>query len=103
MPFYPTYEEWKHKNEYNSKPKHVTFYPTYEEWKLDRFGIDVNFTEAFYPTYEEWKLGIGDEQVQNLALFILPMRNGNNPAITFTSQNLIAFYPTYEEWKRTKL
>ena len=80
FPFYPTYEEWKPKDETTKKLKYQAFYPTYEEWKpFIKSAGNVWVFITFYPTYEEWKL-------LNLSV----MEPGD-----------LSFYPTYEEWKLT--
>jgi len=54
---YPTYEEWKHEDDY----------------RLDGTG------ESSYPTYEEWKQLYKSIIIPDFSVLILPMRNGNVP------------------------
>ena len=77
---YPTYEEWKLKENLESNSLKLTCsYPTYEEWKQASLHDGAKpYVRGSYPTYEEWKLYLlslpSDWEVHVL---ILPMRNGN--------------------------
>jgi len=99
---YPTYEEWKHKeNERIKSSWNKSSYPTYEEWKHFYFLPFFHSIFRSYPTYEEWKL----EKVKELKEI---EQRGSYPTyeewkqvgpLKDDSSKNFRSYPTYEEWK----
>jgi len=78
FPFYPTYEEWKHKSPSVLAKASYTFYPTYEEWKLIPNPPSASPPSCLFilPMRNgNYQLTILDRH--EFLLFILPMRNGN--------------------------
>jgi len=47
LPFYPTYEEWKHHFPTRLSITAFTFYPTYEEWKPDKIAANAITADNF--------------------------------------------------------
>ena len=74
---YPTYEEWKQKQEEPPTPMSISSYPTYEEWKPTTYFATVFSDTCSYPTYEEWKPTKYFRVKSKFFVLILPMRNGN--------------------------
>ena len=75
---YPTYEEWKPFNDWQTRKKIWKFLSYL--WGMETLQIHHNNRRVLssYPTYEEWKLSTSSPCLIFLFIvLILPMRNGN--------------------------
>ena len=62
-----------------------TFYASYEGWKQCVLVSESTAKGAFYASYEGWKLALPAKSPSNVALFTLPMRDGNTLRLTYTA------------------